>query len=237
MTAPEAIDPPRKRGHSRAHDLVSSLTQQILLGTFKPGDKLPSENTLVREHAVSRTVVREALSKLQASGLVEPRHGIGTFVIERQAQSGLRVGAESAASVRDLLELRIGLEGQAAALAALRRTDSQLQRMRQALDDHQDLAAAGDSCIEPDRRFHLLIAEATGNLYFSETMAQLGSGLIPRNRMAADERSGAKLARHAYLANLEHEAILNAIRRQDPDAARAAICLHLSNSRDRLVPE
>lgn len=237
MTAPEAIDPPRKRGHSRAHDLVSSLTQQILLGTFKPGDKLPSENTLVREHAVSRTVVREALSKLQASGLVEPRHGIGTFVIERQAQSGLRVGAESAARVRDLLELRIGLEGQAAALAALRRTDSQLLRMRQALDDHQDLAAAGDSCIEPDRRFHLLIAEATGNLYFSETMAQLGSGLIPRNRMAADERSGAKLARHAYLANLEHEAILNAIRRQDPDAARAAICLHLSNSRDRLLPE
>ena len=55
--------------------------------------------------------------------------------------------------------------------------------------------------------------------------------------MAADERSGAKLARHAYLANLEHEAILNAIRRQDPDAARAAICLHLSNSRDRLLPE
>ena len=101
----------------------------------------------------------------------------------------------------------------------------------------KDLAAAGDSCIEPDRRFHLLIAEATGNLYFSETMAQLGSGLIPRNRMAADERSGAKLARHAYLANLEHEAILNAIRRQDPDAARAAICLHLSNSRDRLLPE
>ena len=80
---------PRVRGHSRAHDLVSSLTQQILLGTFKPGDKLPSENTLVREHGVSRTVVREALSKLQASGLVEPRHGIGTFVIERSADTNM----------------------------------------------------------------------------------------------------------------------------------------------------
>ncbi|CAM3703452.1 Uxu operon regulator [Pseudomonas reidholzensis] len=237
MNLPEPQAATRKRGHSRAHDLVSSLTQQILLGTFKPGDKLPSENTLVREHGVSRTVVREALSKLQASGLVEPRHGIGTFVIEREAQSGLRVGADSAASVRDLLELRIGLEGQAAALAALRRSEPQLLRMRQALDDHQDLAAAGDSCIEPDRRFHLLIAEATGNLYFTQMMAQLGSGLIPRNRLTADERSGSRLARHAYLANLEHEAILNAIRRQDPDAARAAICLHLSNSRDRLLPE
>ncbi|QXI47254.1 FadR family transcriptional regulator [Pseudomonas anuradhapurensis] len=227
----------RKHGHSRAHDLVSSLTQQILLGTFKPGDKLPSENTLVREHGVSRTVVREALSKLQASGLVEPRHGIGTFVMERQVQAGLRIAAESAANVRDLLELRIGLEGQAAALAALRRDDGHLARMRQALDDYQDLAAAGDSCIEADRRFHLLIAEATGNLYFTEMLLQLGNGLIPRNRMALAERSGAKLARQAYLANLEHEAILNAIRRRDPDAARAAICLHLSNSRDRLLPE
>ncbi|ANC05116.1 FadR/GntR family transcriptional regulator [Pseudomonas machongensis] len=225
------------RTHSRAHDLVSSLTQQLLLGTFKPGDKLPSENTLVREYGVSRTVVREALSKLQAAGLVQARHGIGTFVIERQARSGLRVGPENAASVRDLLELRIGLEGQAAALAALRRNDRQLAQMRQALDDYQDLAAAGDSCIEADRRFHLLIAEATGNLYFSEMMAQLGDGLIPRKRMAQAERAGANLAGHAYLANLEHEAILNAIRRQDPEAARAAICLHLSNSRDRLLPD
>ncbi|OCT32852.1 FadR/GntR family transcriptional regulator [Pseudomonas putida] len=225
------------RTHSRAHDLVSSLTQQLLLGTFKPGDKLPSENTLVREYGVSRTVVREALSKLQAAGLVQARHGIGTFVIERQARSGLRVGPENAANVRDLLELRIGLEGQAAALAARRRNDRQLAQMRQALDDYQDLAAAGDSCIEADRRFHLLIAEATGNLYFSEMMAQLGDGLIPRKRMAQAERAGANLAGHAYLANLEHEAILNAIRRQDPEAARAAICLHLSNSRDRLLPD
>ncbi|BAU74834.1 FadR/GntR family transcriptional regulator [Metapseudomonas furukawaii] len=230
--------PPRKpRGHSRAHDLVTDLTQRILLGKFRPGDKLPSENTLVREHGVSRTLVREALSKLQAAGLVEARHGVGTFVLERQPREGLRVGVESAASVRDLLELRIGLESQAAALAARRRTDEQLVRMRQALDDYQDLAAAGDSVIEPDRRFHLLIAEATGNLYFTEILNQLGNALIPRNRMAPEERSGANLARHAYLANLEHEAILNAIRRQDPDAARAAICLHLSNSRDRLLPD
>lgn len=234
VSPPEA---PHKRGHSRAHDLVSSLTQRILLGMFKPGDKLPSENTIVRDHGVSRTVVREALSKLQASGLVETRHGIGTFVIERSSQSGLHVGAENAGSVRDLLELRIGLEGQAAALAALRRSEAQLVQMRNALDDYQDLAAAGDSCIEPDRRFHMLIAEATGNLYFPQMMAQLGGALIPRNHMSQVERAGANLARHAYLANLEHEAILNAIRRQDPDAARAAICLHLSNSRDRLLPE
>src|SRR5471030_309934 len=97
----ETSETVRKRSLGLAHDLVAELTQHILLGKLAPGDKLPSENTLVREHGVSRTVVREALSKLQASGLVEPRHGIGTFVMARQAQAGLRMAAESAANVRD----------------------------------------------------------------------------------------------------------------------------------------
>lgn len=225
----------RKKGHTRAHDLVSDLTRRILMGAFKPGDKLPSEAAIVREHGVSRTVVREALSKLQASGLVETRHGIGTFVIMRQPQTGFHLGMETAASVRQVLEVRIGLEGQAAALAALRRTDEHLRRMREALDDYQDLAAIGDSCVEPDRRFHLLIAEATGNVYFTELLVHLGSALIPRNRIESNERPEANLARQAYLANLEHEAIFNAIRTQDPDAARAAIRLHLTNSQNRLI--
>lgn len=237
MSAERAINPsPVKRGHSRAHDVVSDLTRRILLGTFKPGDKLPSESSIVREQGVSRTVVREALSKLQASGLVETRHGIGSFVIGRKMQEGPRLGAEIASGVRDILELRLGLEGQAAALAALRRTDEHLQRMRRVLADYQDLAAAGDSCSEADRRFHMLIAEATCNFYFMEMTSQLGSALIPRNRIDVEDRAGAKLARHAYLASLEHEAIFNAIRRQDPDAARAAVCLHLASSRERLTP-
>ena len=86
----EDLDAPaRKRAHNLAHDLVEKLTQSILLGQLSPGDKLPSENAIVQEHGVSRTVVREAISKLQASGLVETRHGIGTFVIERAAGAGL----------------------------------------------------------------------------------------------------------------------------------------------------
>jgi DNA-binding FadR family transcriptional regulator len=226
----------RKRSHSLAHDLVSELTQRILLGVFKPGDMLPSENGIVREHGVSRTVVREALSKLQASGLVETRRGIGSFVIERQVQ-GLRLVGETAASVLQLLELRMGLEGQAAALAAIRRSNEQVQGMRHALDDYQDLVTAGDSCIDADRRFHMLIAEATGNIYFMEMMSHFGNALIPRSRVNPSERVGASMAPHAYLANLEHEAILDAIRRRDPDAARAAALLHLSNSRYRLLPD
>ncbi|MDB6142176.1 MAG: FadR family transcriptional regulator [Pseudomonas sp.] len=228
--------PPKRRPHSLATDLVTQLSQRILLGKLNPGEKLPSESEIVREHGVSRTVVREAISKLQASGLVETRHGIGTFVLEQPAPTGMRLKVETAAGVRDIIELRIGLETQAVALAAARRTEEHLVAMRQALDDYQDLLAKEDSCVEADRRFHMLIAEATGNPCFVEIMQHLGSAIIPRSRIGSSERGGTSLAHHGYLANLEHEALLNAIRRQDPDAARAAMWTHLSNSRERLAP-
>ncbi|SDH79349.1 DNA-binding transcriptional regulator, FadR family [Pseudomonas flavescens] len=227
---------PKRRQHSLASDLVTELSQRILLGKIAPGHKLPSENEIVREHGVSRTVVREAISKLQASGLVETYQGRGTFVLERQERSGLRLKVETVSRVRDIIELRMGLETQAVALAALRRSDEQLAAMRQALDDYQDLLAKDDSCVEADKRFHLLIAEATGNPYFMEIMQHLGSAIIPRTRIASSERAGSSMVSHGYLANLEHEALLSAIRRKDPDAARAAMWTHLSNSRERLAP-
>ncbi|MDB5983179.1 MAG: transcriptional regulator, GntR family, partial [Pseudomonas sp.] len=158
------------------------------------------------------------------------------FVLEQPAPTGMRLTVETAAGVRDIIELRMGLETQAVALAALRRTDEQLAAMRQALDDYQDLLAKEDSCVEADRRFHMLIAEATGNPCFVEIMQHLGSAMIPRSRIGSSERAGTNLAHHGYLANLEHEALLSAIRRQDPDAARAAMWTHLSNSRERLAP-
>jgi len=185
--------PHRKRSPGLAHDIVTALTQQILLGQMAPGEKLPSESAIVGEYGVSRTVVREALSKLQAAGLVETRHGVGT--------------------------------------------DEQLQQMRQALDDYQDSLANNDSAVEPDVRFHRLIAQATGNTYFTDVIYHLGNSVIPRTRINAEERGDADLMALGRLANLEHEAILKAIRRQDPDAARAAMLLHLSNSLERMTGE
>lgn len=230
-------DPPRKRSQGLAHDIVSDLTQRILLGQMAPGEKLPSESAIVGEYGVSRTVVREALSKLQAAGLVETRHGVGTFVLARDSCQGLHLTHDTAVSVRGILELRMGLETQAAALAALRRTDAQLQQMREALDDYQDSLGSHDSSVEPDVRFHQLIAQATGNTYFTDVIQHLGNSVIPRSRINAQERGDVDLVQLGRLANLEHEAVLKAIRRQDPDAARAAMLLHLSNSLERMTGE
>jgi GntR family transcriptional regulator, transcriptional repressor for pyruvate dehydrogenase complex len=230
-------DTTRKRSQGLAHDIVTTLTQRILLGQMAPGEKLPSESAIVGEYGVSRTVVREALSKLQAAGLVETRHGVGTFVLARDQRQGLHLNHDTAVSVRGILELRLGLETQAAALAALRRSEVQLQHMREALDDYQASLANNDSSVEPDVRFHQLIAQATGNTYFTDVIQHLGNSVIPRTRINAEERGDTDLMKLGQLANLEHEAILNAIRRQDPDAARAAMLLHLSNSLERMTGE
>jgi hypothetical protein len=72
----------RRRSRSLAHELVEGIGAQIQGQALKPGDKLPTESAIMQAYGVSRTVVREALSRLQAGGLVETRHGIGTFVLE-----------------------------------------------------------------------------------------------------------------------------------------------------------
>ena len=77
----------RRRSRSLAHELVEDIGAQIQGQALKPGDKLPTESAIMQAYGVSRTVVREALSRLQAGGLVETRHGIGTFVLRTPARA------------------------------------------------------------------------------------------------------------------------------------------------------
>src|SRR6185295_9884974 len=127
---------PRKR-HTLAQGVVEQISGSIHSGVLKPGDKLPTESAIMEQHGVSRTVVREAISHLQAAGLVQTRHGIGTFVLEKPRNSGgLGIDAESIVTVRDvlaILELRISMETETAGLAATRRSDEQVAELAQAL--------------------------------------------------------------------------------------------------------
>ncbi|MBO1113907.1 FadR/GntR family transcriptional regulator [Bordetella petrii] len=226
-----------RRPRNLAQGLVEDFSERIRGGQIRPGEKLPTESALMRQFGVSRTVVREALSRLQAAGLVETHHGVGTYALEASGGADFRVDPADIATVRDvlvLLELRICLESEAAGLAAQRRSPQQLAEMRSALDEFRKCLAADGDTITPDFRFHLLIAQATANRYFADLMSHLGSAIIPRTRI-----NSARIAhedREQYLArvNLEHEDIYEAILRQEADAARAAMRTHLSNSRERL---
>jgi len=180
--------------------------------------------------------VREAISKLQASGLVETRHGIGTFVVGLGDGSSFRIAPEQLATLRDvvaMLELRIGVETEAAGLAAQRRTADNLLAMRDALDAFTQAVEAGRDAVSADFMFHLEISRATQNPHFTNLMSTLGSMAIPRARL--DPAAAPDVERQAYLrrVNAEHESILDAISNQDVEAARAAMRTHLANSRER----
>ena len=231
----------RTRTKSQPQRVVDGVTGRIDDGALKPGDRVPPEPELMREFGVSRTVVREAMSRLQARGLVETRHGIGTFVLEPGAGMpllGKPVGNIEIRQRLAMLELRISIESEAASLAAIRRNEQHLVAMRAALDAYDSHRRAGIATIDDDCRFHVEIAAATGNEYFEEVLCNLGSATI--SGRAAGERGGpfgdplVALADGKEITQREHEAIYEAIRRGDAASARAAMFMHLSNSRERL---
>ena len=235
--SPSPLLRPRKKTQSLSHEVVTAISEMISNGSIKPGDKLPTESEIMLTQGVSRTVVREAISRLQAAGLVETRHGIGTFVLEAQKSSNINIDPATITTMKDLLallELRISLETETAGLAAARRTDEQLLELRHALDAFQDNLKKGNDTVALDFRFHFQIANATGNRYFIEIISHLGVGVIPRKRLNLAELARDPQASYLDRVQREHEDIYEAIARRDSEAARAAMRNHLTNSRERL---
>jgi len=226
----------RRRPRSLAHDVVDALSGRIRDGSLAPGVKLPTEAAIMEEFGVSRTVVREAISRLQAAGLVATRHGVGTFVVGMGDPSTFRIAPDQLGTLQDViavLELRIAVETECAALAAMRRSPENIVALRAALAAFTAALEEGRDAVGPDFQFHLEIARATQNHHFADLMATLGGMMIPRARL---EPPGPMTPeRQAYLrrVNTEHESIIEAISRQDPEAARAAMRTHLANSRER----
>jgi DNA-binding FadR family transcriptional regulator len=217
--------------------IVEELAGNIRDGLVKPGDKLPTESEIMARFEVSRTVVREALSRLQASGLVETRHGIGTFALAGPDTSNFKIAEKDFSTVADVisvLELRISLETEAAGLAAQRRDESNLATMEEALKAFLYAVQHDSDAVPSDFEFHMEVARATGNRHFADLMTYLGTMIIPRARV--NTPNSAPEGRLSYLQRVhgEHESIFNAIRNQDAEAARAAMRTHLSNSRERL---
>jgi DNA-binding FadR family transcriptional regulator len=234
-TDPSIALPAARR--SLTAQLVDALRAQIDARTLKAGARLATEAEMVQRFGVSRTVVREALSRLQAAGLVETRHGIGTFVCEAGMSPLLQLDPADVAGSIDalaILELRISLETESAGLAAMRCDAARLATMRSALADFSRSVGAASDTVSPDLRFHMEIAHATGNRYFVEIMEHLGTRMIPRTRITATPIPREQYAEYLMRVNREHEQIADAIERGDADSARTAMRLHLINSRERL---
>ncbi|PRD40893.1 FadR family transcriptional regulator [Phyllobacterium phragmitis] len=217
--------------------LVKQIAERIAAGRYKRGDKLPTEQELIAEFNVSRTVVREAISNLKAKGLVQSQQGVGVFILRDISLNAFRIEEENLELMEEIIsvmELRISIELEVAALAAIRRSDEDLRKMKAALDLMSEAIPRGESSIHADLEFHRAIASATRNKHFLAIFNYLGEVLIPRARVQTHKLNGATQQEYLERISQEHQQIFLAIKNQDPDGARAAMRLHLGSSRDRL---
>ena len=216
---------------SRLYDRVAKgVAAKIAEGEYAVGERLPSERELALAYGVSRPTVREAVIALELDGLVEVRKGVGVFAVARSPRGG-------EATVKDigpfeLLEARRAFEGEACALAASRIRDSDvedLERLFQAIDYGGDVLAAENA----DRRFHIRIAEITGNSAIHAVVEMLWEARdrSPQYRLLTDKAHEARVVP----LDDEHAKVLDALRSRDPARARAAMRSHITAVMDALL--
>ncbi len=215
-----------------ADQVAATLSEEIESGRLAEGDRLPTEVELVRQLGVSRTVVREALSRLRNAGLIEPRQGIGVFVLPRRTRPLDLEAADTKAKVLQIVEVRRAMEGEAAHLAATRATPLDLARMRQALDAIDSAVGAGGDGVDEDLAFHRSIAESTGNTVLVSTLRYLGD--VSRSGIRVTRANEARRNDFIEAVRAEHHAILVAIEARDAEAARMAARLHMNHAAARL---
>jgi len=215
--------------------VVDALSHRIRIGPLRAGDKLPTEAEIMNEFGVSRTVVREALSRLQAAGMVQSRRGVGTFVVGVSSAKPFQVESspdDSLVQALALIELRIGLESEAAALAAQRRDSADLAAIAAALGAFRTAMAQGMDTAVPDFQLHLEISRAAHSPHFAAVLEALGPTCVPTAFLEAAGGEEPSIASIDQVL-LEHRSIVEAIAQQDVDAARAAMRTHLVNGRER----
>lgn len=216
---------------SRTDQLTEALRARIRRGIFPVGSKLPSEQAIGLRFQVSRTVVREAVTRLKADGLVETRRGTAARVCA--PSPSLDKGLSMPRSIDGLLgflEVRRPIEGEMAALAAERRTKAQCAEIEKAL---QAIEGAQDDGVDEDLAFHLAIGHATSNAYWNQFVR-----IFAEPMRAAIRLTRANEARRLDFASAvadEHRRIYEAIAEQDPLAARAAAYQHLDNAATRIL--
>lgn len=213
--------------------IAAQIGGDITEGRLKPGDKLPTEHFLAKSLGVSRSVVREAIAQLRNEGLVETRQGVGAFVTERQARL-IRIDEGELFerdSFRDLFQLRIPLEIEAAGLAALHHKAEDMERLDEALAQMTGAEKWTEQGIIADLAFHRAVADATGNDYFSMFIGFIAE----RISLAINEaRAKAVLEEIVNITIEEHVVIRDAIASRNPKAAREAMRRHLMGAAGRI---
>lgn len=216
----------------RVAEITAHLERMILSGQLKADDRLPPERELAEQWEVSRSVVREAIGRLAALGLVRSRQGSGTRIAAPDGSHQLLnyqwLLKQGLLRLEHLGTARLPLETTIAALAAEHRTDDHLRRLKLAQKTLADAKKSLKAHVDADVAFHALLAEATGNPVFQLILAPIQELLIESRRRTLG-RYGSKLA-HEH-----HAKILTAVECRDPTAARAAMQAHIEANSQHLA--
>jgi DNA-binding FadR family transcriptional regulator len=213
--------------------IARKLAKAIAGGDYAVGERLPSERELALQFAVSRPTVREAIIALELDGLVDVRLGSGVYVVNQRPPAG----AESVKDIGpfELLEARRAIEGEACALAALRIDDAQIDQLSALIEEmradnqHNQILMSEDA----DRRFHELIAASSQNSAIIAAVQMLWEARTRSPQSHSMDDKGR--ARGLVPPVEEHKQIVRALKRRDPDAARAAMHKHLTRVIDGLL--
>lgn len=214
--------------------IIEQIKESMEKGELKPGDKLPSERDLASMMNVSRTAIREALSVMESAGLVEVLRGVGVFLKEDESSLLLNkmdnILQQRGLDLIELLEVRQGIEGQAAYLAAIRRTDSDLDNIKRAYEQMKKEYANNQVAELEDFYFHMSIVQASKNEMLLQAVKLFSDAFL----------EGVKQLRHKSIPSgksemvlHEHWVIYDAIARQEPEEAQEAMVQHLRNAQKR----
>ncbi len=201
--------------NSLADEVAQRLQEQISLGTYKPGEKLPTEPALMQAYGVGRSSIREAVRILANSGLLRVQQGLGTFV---EANTGIEEPFPQRikrAAIDDIDEVRLLLEMKIAQKAAQNRTAEDIEKMEDHLKRRKDAAIADDvaAAIEADINFHTAIAEASGNSILTDLYRAVAGHL--KDHFIAQHQNAAAFRDSQQL----HKNLLNSIVAQDNQKA------------------
>ena len=217
-----------------SHQIYERIFELIVSGEYPERSRLPSEFELSRRFGASRPIVREALARLRDDGLIVSRQGSGSYVQRRPDAAVLRfVPVGSVADIQRCFEFRVGIEGAAAALAALRWEEEDLAEIRAALQDLDDCIREGRLGVEADARFHRAIAEATHNPFHVSVQRSLEPHVAFGMNLARNLSLLRPAARLRIVQNV-HEVIVAAIEARDTARAQKAMETHVENARRRV---
>ncbi|MDP2527511.1 FadR/GntR family transcriptional regulator [Maribacter dokdonensis] len=218
----------RNESNEIQNEIILQLRDLMNNKNLEPGDKLPSERTLSEKFGVSRSSVREAIQKLEFYGILVSKPQSGTFVAEigQVAMNGMvnDILRLDEPDFKSLVETRILLELKTVRLAARRRTDDDLELMKNALDAYREKVENGEDAVQEDLLFHLAIAKASGNSTMNTFML-----IITPEILTNFEKYHVCDKNMAFRGIQEHQDIFNAIKEQNPQLAKEKMKVHFKN--------